>query len=148
MIQCPTSQHNVNTVGVQESWSNARQPRVMKFGRVWRRRHSAVAFMLGSAAMFLLPALLHETERSQHIGTGVGGADDPAAHEPLPPIAHLRSVEHLIVVAGHAVYTASDRSNGQVQREASWFLEPFQKGEQRPRPQSPSQLTRSIGPGI
>jgi hypothetical protein len=111
---------------------------MQKFGRVWRRRHSVIAFLLGSAAMLLLPVLLHETK--QH-GTDLGSAGDLAAEELLAPIAHLRSVEHLIVVAGHAVYTASDRSNGQVQREASWFLEPFQKGKRRPFLQAASQPT-------
>ena len=33
---------------------------------------------------------------------------------------------HLIMVAGHAVYTADSRSPIEVGREESWFLEPFQ----------------------
>jgi hypothetical protein len=115
--------------GIAPSVNNASNSTGRPQMKVWRRRHRAVAFVLGSAAMLLLPALLHETDGSRHSGTSIGGASD----EFLPPIARLRSVEHLIVVAGHAVYTASDRSNGQVQREASWFLEPFQKGERRVR---------------
>lgn len=45
-----------------------------------------------------------------------------------PPRAWA-GAEHLIMVAGHAVYTAPSHTPEDVQREASWFLEPFQHGQ-------------------
>ena len=59
----------------------------------------------------------------------------PASHHPhrLPsPITApeaWRSASHLILVAGHAVFTAASRSASSVQSEASWHLEPFQRGQ-------------------
>ena len=46
-----------------------------------------------------------------------------------PPSEGLRLARHLIVVACHAVYTAEDHGHAALQRETSWFLEPFQHGQ-------------------
>ena len=50
-----------------------------------------------------------------------------ALSSPLP--AHWAAATHLIMVAGHAVLTASERTAAAVQSESSWFLEPFQRGQ-------------------
>ena len=39
------------------------------------------------------------------------------------------AADHLIMVAGHAVLTATQRTAVAVQREDAWFLEPFQHGQ-------------------
>ena len=54
----------------------------------------------------------------------------PHRHLTLAPVPDgWESADHLVMVAGHAVYTAESRSAEAVQNEASWFLEPFQKGQ-------------------
>ena len=53
---------------------------------------------------------------------------DHRHHQSAPPDA-WRAATHLILVAGHAVYTASSRTASSVQSEASWHLEPFQRGQ-------------------
>ena len=47
-----------------------------------------------------------------------------------PPLPAFSSARHLIIVAGHAIYTdASGRDRGRLALESSWFLEPFQHGQ-------------------
>eukprot|EP00967_Tisochrysis_lutea_P148317 scaffold283118_cov32-Tisochrysis_lutea.AAC.1 len=108
--------------------------------RTWRRRHVALTSCLAAAAMLLLPALLREKEATAQPDRASALAGVPSlsgVDELLPPVPlALRNAEHLIVVAGHAVYTASDRGNGRLQQEASWFLEPFQRGELARPPQA------------
>lgn len=52
--------------------------------------------------------------------------DDVVSIQPPPEWAH---VDHLIMVAGHAVLTAMERTLVTVQREDAWYLEPFQHGQ-------------------
>ena len=51
--------------------------------------------------------------------------------EPLPPPSThpWAHATHLIMVAGHAVYTAASRSAEDIRSEDSWYLEPFQHGQ-------------------
>ena len=92
----------------------------------WRRRHKVVAAALCAAATLVLPAVLREAEEHMH----AAGSSSAAADALLPPPEEaLRRATHLVVVAGHAVFTALDHGGGAVEREASWFLEPFQHGQ-------------------
>ena len=57
----------------------------------------------------------------------------PAAEHLVPltaalpdPAPEWSGARHLIVVAGHAVYTAAGRDEHALSDEASWYLEPFQ----------------------
>ena len=52
-------------------------------------------------------------------GDGIGATAVPA----------WADATHLIMVAGHAVLTAPSRAADDVRREASWYLEPFQRGQ-------------------
>lgn len=47
---------------------------------------------------------------------------------PSPPVAWAAAT-HLIMVAGHAVYMAPSRSEAEVVKEESWWLESFQHGQ-------------------
>ena len=54
----------------------------------------------------------------------------PAGASPVVPVpAAWSGADHLIMVAGHAVYSAASRTPGSIADEAAWYLEPFQKGQ-------------------
>jgi hypothetical protein len=87
------------------------------------RRISVVVAILSLAGIFFVPFhLAHPSLPLQR---------EPAAPVtllPEPPPA-WRDARHLVVVAGHAVYTAAGRDERTLADEASWFLEPFQHGQ-------------------
>jgi hypothetical protein len=73
-----------------------------------------VPFHLGSVSTFA-PA-------PEHLITSLTAA--------LPdPAPEWSGARHLIVVAGHAVYTAAGRDERALSDESSWYLEPFQHGQ-------------------
>ena len=59
---------------------------------------------------------------------GAGRASMASTRAPPPAWA---AATHLIMVAGHAVLTASAQTDSNVQLESSWYLEPFQHGQLR-----------------
>jgi hypothetical protein len=48
--------------------------------------------------------------------------------EIIEPTISRQNFNHLVLVAGHAVYIGDFHSVG-LNREEDWFLEPFQKGQ-------------------
>ena len=69
-----------------------------------------------------------------HLGSVTTIAPPPERLVPLTaalpdPAPEWRRARHLIVVAGHAVYTAAGRDERALSDESSWFLEPFQHGQ-------------------
>ena len=101
----------------------------------WPRWPRPPHFVL--AATVLVVLLLCLPLSSQHANASTASApaaSAPAASAPAtsllaPPSEGLRLARHLIVVACHAVYTAEDHGHDTLQRETSWFLEPFQHGQ-------------------
>ena len=69
-----------------------------------------VPFHLGSVSTFAPPP--------EHLVPLTAALPDPAPE--------WSGARHLIVVAGHAVYTAAGRDEHALSDEASWYLEPFQ----------------------
>ncbi len=72
----------------------------------------------------ILDGVRHPRENSEIPGAWTGRSDE----QPRPR-DEWRVARHLIVVAGHAVYVGADRTRGALEKEASWSLEPFQKGQ-------------------
>ena len=85
-----------------------------------RRIGLAVVAVLLVLALLAAPAILRAPVR-RHAA---------AATLLPPPLPAFSSARHLIIVAGHAIYTdASGRDRGRLALESSWFLEPFQHGQ-------------------
>lgn len=57
------------------------------------------------------------------------GAWAGRSDEQPQPRDEWRVARHLIVVAGHSVYVGADRSKGALERESSWSLERYQRGQ-------------------
>jgi len=102
---------------------------VMRVGRAAlnrQRRHITVAvILLAITATVLLPYSLLGPEPS-FVEDAYALSTFAAAELPAPE-DEWRSVRNLIIVAGHAVFTASDHKA--TQSEDSWFLETFQHGQ-------------------
>lgn len=83
-----------------------------------------------AALALALAVLLFRAFRSAPPPHGAARPQPPERKEPtaLPPSewAHAR---HLVMVAGHAVYTGASRTAADVVREDSWHLESFQHGQ-------------------
>lgn len=94
------------------------------------RRRYVMIFTIGAilALLLLAPSLMrgcpvaeqHAAARAQRNSLG-------ALNTPVPP--QWAAATHLIMVAGHAVYTGAAHTRANVESEDSWFLEPFQHGQ-------------------
>ena len=95
-------------------------------------RHLRWAVLLITAlAMFLLPHTLssYNGDIGAYSLSALGAPASTRADELPPPTEVWRSADHLIVVAGHAVYVGADRSGGALDSEESWYLEDYQRGQ-------------------
>ena len=89
--------------------------------RKWPRPpHFLLAATLFAVLLLCLPLSWHHANASAALA--------PAPSLLAPPSEGLRLARDLIVVACHAVYTAEDHGHAALQRETSWFLEPFRAG--------------------
>ena len=95
-------------------------------------RHLRWAVLLITAlAMFLLPHTLssYNGDIGAYSLSALGAPASSRADELPPPTEAWRSADHLIVVAGHAVYVGADRSDGALDSAESWYLEDYQRDQ-------------------
>ena len=95
------------------------------------RRPRMVIVATGVAFLIALGLLIHLAMPA--CPASAPGRWQPA-HRPgqgalAPAPALWRGSTHLVLVAGHAVFTGASRSASSIQSEASWYLEPFQRGQ-------------------
>ena len=97
----------------------------LRRGRRMPRRLLVMTVVVLVAAGAFLPSLLAPCPSVPP--QPLAGLNPAASAELSPPL--WPAATHLIMVAGHAVLTASERTAAAVQSERSWFLEPFQHGQ-------------------
>ncbi len=90
-------------------------------------RLAVCVLLLLIPAALRLPVLLTTEDDSWQ--TALGGSSARVNDPMQPPPPAWADARHLILVAGHAVYTASSRSAAAIRREENWYLEPYQRGQ-------------------
>lgn len=96
------------------------------------RRPRMVVVAAGVTFLIALGLLIHSELPACH--TPTPGQSIRSAHRPgqgalAPAPAPWRRSTHLVLVAGHAVFTGASRSASSIRSEGSWHLETFQRGQ-------------------
>uniref|UniRef100_A0A0D9W585 DUF218 domain-containing protein n=1 Tax=Leersia perrieri TaxID=77586 RepID=A0A0D9W585_9ORYZ len=92
---------------------------LMKIRYFYEAHPVAVALILLSFGLSVLILLSVYETRFRTMGSGGGVWSSEVGDYPLP------GLRNLVMVAGHSIYTSE--SCGKIDREDSWFLEPYQK---------------------